>query len=427
MNAYICLPEKLYSGIESEKLKNVFHQNLDKYFFYYELEVCCTNNIANPQVIFMGEAKSDSYKDTIINKIVSLFQACFKDDSMDVDIKLNYSKFNPNFHPSTENAKSKEAPRMDRNDNETISEFDYDKLSLNYTAIEPRYSFEQVVLPPQVVENINNAIGIISVEHKVFDEWGLRAIVPEIGTALNFYGAPGTGKSMTAEAVAKKLGKKIIKATYADIESKYHGEGPKMVKAIFKAAEREDAVLFLDEADSLLSKRLTNVTDGSAQAINSMRSQLLISLENHKGLVIFASNLVINYDRAFLSRLINIEFIIPTENERVQIWNNHLKTDKVRIPLAADVDILSLAKDYDFCGREIKNSIKDACVKAALNGQDYVSQADFVYACNKIMNERNRVLASQDHTKTEVVQLTDSQRTALKESLQAQIDKNAVK
>ena len=60
MNAYICLPEKLYSGIEPEKLKNVFHQNLDKYFFYYELEVCCTNNIANSQVIFMGEAKSDS-------------------------------------------------------------------------------------------------------------------------------------------------------------------------------------------------------------------------------------------------------------------------------------------------------------------------------------------------------------------------------
>ena len=43
------------------------------------------------------------------------------------------------------------------------------------------------------------------------------------------------------------------------------------------------------------------------------------------------------------------------------------------------------------------------------------------------MNERNRVLASQDHTKTEVAQLTDSQRTAIKESLQAQISKNAVK
>ena len=50
-------------------------------------------------------------------------------------------------------------------------------------------------------------------------------------------------------------------------------------RVIFHAAERDDAVLFLDESDSLLSKRLTNVTDGSAQAINSIRSQLLICLE----------------------------------------------------------------------------------------------------------------------------------------------------
>ena len=70
---------------------------------------------------------------------------------------------------------------------------------------------------------------------------------------------------MTAEAVAKYLDTGISRAAYADIESKYHGEGPRMVKAIFKAAERENAVLFLDEADSLLSKRLTNVHDGSEE------------------------------------------------------------------------------------------------------------------------------------------------------------------
>lgn len=98
-----------------------------------------------------------------------------------------------------------------------------------------------------------------------------------------------------------------------------------MVKAIFRAAERENAILFLDESDSLLSKRLTNVSDGSAQAINSMRSQLLICLENFTGIVIFATNLVVNYDKAFLSRLINVEFTYPTEEERVAIWNIHLK------------------------------------------------------------------------------------------------------
>lgn len=90
----------------------------------------------------------------------------------------------------------------------------------------------------------------------MFDEWGLRSIIPNASSAISFYGPPGTGKSMAAEAIAENLGKKILRATYADIESKFHGEGPKMVKAIFRAAERDDAILFLDESDSLLSKRL---------------------------------------------------------------------------------------------------------------------------------------------------------------------------
>lgn len=425
MKAYICLPTKYYEGTDVEKLKKVFHQNIDKFFFYYELEVCCGNDLKIPQVIFMGDTKSSSAKDEAILTITTLFRACYKDDNLDVDIKINYSKFNPNFCPSSSQEDKQDSSNKNQKSGEATpsSEFDYEKLSFNYTAIEPRYSFDQVVLPKKVVEEINNAIGIINVEHKVFDEWGLRSIIPEIGTALNFYGAPGTGKSMTAEAVAHKLGKKIIKATYADIESKYIGEGPKMVKAIFKAAEREDAVLFLDEADSLLSKRLTNVSEGSGQAINSMRSQLLISLENHTGLVIFASNLVINYDKAFLSRLINIEFTNPSKEEREKIWNNHLKTDKVQIPLSSDVNISYLAEKYDFCGREIKNAVKDACVKAALNGQDSVSQVDFIYACDKILDEKNRVTNSLDHTKNDGVKLTPEQQEALKKSLQNELDK----
>lgn len=97
-----------------------------------------------------------------------------------------------------------------------------------------------------------------------------------------------------------------------------------------------------------------------------MRSQLLISLESFKGIVIFATNLVVNYDKAFLSRLINVEFINPTSVERKKIWWNHLKTDRVHVPLADDVDIDYLAENFELCGREIKNAVKNACVSAAL-------------------------------------------------------------
>ena len=231
---------------------------------------------------------------------------------------------------------------------------------------------------------------------------------------------------MTAEAIAHKLGKKILRATYADVESKFHGEGPKMVKAIFRAAERDDAVLFLDESDSLLSKRLTNVSDGSAQAINSMRSQLLISLESFKGIVIFATNLVVNYDKAFLSRLINIEFINPTSVERKQIWWNHLKSDKIRVPLADDVDFDYLAENYDLCGREIKNAVKNACVSAALRKKDIVCQKDFMDAAATAVEERIRVNSAKDQTKVGNETVSDEKKALLKDALQKKFDSGKI-
>ena len=276
------------------------------------------------------------------------------------------------------------------------------------------------------MEQIEEAIGILEVEAKVFDEWGLRAIIPEATSALSFYGPPGTGKTMAAEAIANKLGKKILRATYADVESKFHGEGPKMVKAIFRAAERDDAVLFLDESDSLLSKRLTNVSDGSAQAINSMRSQLLISLESFKGIVIFATNLVVNYDKAFLSRLINVEFINPTSVERKKIWWNHLKTDRVHVPLADDVDIDYLAENFELCGREIKNAVKNACVSAALRKKDIVCQQDFIDASMKLVEERTRVNMAKDQTKIGADPVSDERKILLKEALQKKIDSKKI-
>lgn len=281
-------------------------------------------------VYIMENAKFFGHDNDISADIINLTGSFFPSNKCQVN--LNYKAFDAEFNPCTaDNSKSqKTAKGSTSGEKKPSEEFDYEKLSANYHSEEPRYNFSQVILPEKVREQILEAVGTIEVESKVFDEWGLRSIIPNASSAISFYGPPGTGKSMAAEAIAQSLGKKILRATYADIESKYHGEGPKMVKAIFRAAERDDAVLFLDESDSLLSKRLTNVSDGSAQAINSMRSQLLICLEQFRGIVIFATNLVINYDKAFLSRLINIEFTVPDIEARKAIWHEHLKGPGLR-------------------------------------------------------------------------------------------------
>ncbi len=391
MKIYVCLPNELYANYSSFQKSKELTDLLNKYFDSFELEFAL-QNVGLVKVYAMPKPKFSSFSDELKNDLVRFFSV----DKSKLDLKTDYARLNPNFKPvSVSAARAKPA----KEEHSRSDELDYEKLSYNYVAEEPHFSFEQVILSKQTLHKIEHAIGIIEVEHKVFDEWGLRNIIPQASTALNFYGLPGTGKTMSAEAVASKLHKKIIKATYADIESKYLGEGPKMLKAIFLAAERQDAVLFLDEADSLLSKRLTNVSQGSEQSINSLRSQLLISLESFKGVVIFASNLVINYDKAFLSRLINIEFTMPDQDERLRIWENHLFNGKVRVPLSSDVDLPCLAEKYSFCGREIKNAVKNACIAAALNQKDFVSQNDFLAACEEINLEKTKVLNSTDHTK----------------------------
>jgi len=148
---------------------------------------------------------------------------------------------------------------------------------------------QHCIVPDTVKEELLSAIDVIRVEKQVFHDWGLKKIEPFPRTCLNFYGQPGTGKTLAAHAIAQILGRPILIASYAEIESKFHGDGPKNVQAIFYAAERDNAVLFIDEADSLLSKRLTEVTQGSEQAINSMRSQLFICLEGFRGIVVFTT------------------------------------------------------------------------------------------------------------------------------------------
>lgn len=350
------------------------------------------------------------FKNDVV-EIMSKFQKDFSKDNLITPVRNSNTSSNENR--DNKNSGSKK----------TEDEYDYESKSKQFEPEEPSYSFDRVILAEDTKNKIEESLSIVLCEQKVFNEWGLYEIQPHPSSCLSFYGPSGTGKTMAAEAVAQKLGKKILKVSYADVESKYHGEGPKMVKAIFLAAQNNDAILFFDEADSLLSKRLTNVTQGSEQAINSMRSQILICLEQFHGIVIFATNLVINYDKAFLTRLISVEFKLPDVEEREKIWKVHIKPQqdgkkhKLSIPLADDVNEKELAEKYDFVGREIRNAVIKSCVKAAMSGKEIVEQNDFIYGCDVIAKEKEELLKAKDFTKGSDSPLQDAIKKAISEKV----------
>lgn len=279
MKIYVCAPDGFFSHPKSlifqEKIRSAFLKNLRE--FYGRLDnsdiefwKSRTNFI---DVYVMGDAANKNsssarkIQDVIENCIADAFGSLEEFDSMNIEphinFKLGHHKINPDFHPdmlkpdkeqekvsyvAPDKAAAPQAQESRRDDDE-LKEFDYEYLSRNFQAEEPRYSFGRVILPASVMTQIKEALAIIKVEAKVFDEWGLRNIMPFATCAMSFYGPPGTGKSMAAEAIADHLGKKIIRAAYADITSKYKGQGQKMVKALFLAAEKQNAVLFIDESE----------------------------------------------------------------------------------------------------------------------------------------------------------------------------------
>jgi len=257
----------------------------------------------------------------------------------------------------------------------------------------PLYSLDQLVIENETLQEILYSIKTFEVKSIVFDDWGLRKMEPFPKIALNFHGEPGTGKTMAAHAIANELKKKIMAISYAEIESKYHGEGPKNVKDAFLKAKENDAILFIDEADSLLSKRLLNVTQGSEQAINSMRSQLLIEIENYEGIVIFATNFVQNYDKAFTTRIKNIEFKMPNEKIRKIIWSKYLLQS---IPKDGNINISKLARIKNICGRDIKNAIVGASIKAVVDKKQCLTYEYIENEIKYIISSKEKLLNNID-------------------------------
>ena len=95
----------------------------------------------------------------------------------------------------------------------------------------------------------------------------------------------------------------------------------------------------------------------------------------------------------------------------------------LRIPLSDDVDICELAEKYEFCGREIKNSVKDACVIAAIAGQETVTQANLIKAAEKTKVEYEKVLKAEDHTSSKP-KLSPEAAADVRQAMQKQIEQS---
>jgi len=226
-------------------------------------------------------------------------------------------------------------------------------------------TFADVILPPRTRAALDEALSLVKSHELIFTQWGLgERHSSGLGLAFNFAGPPGTGKTICAEAIATALGKKLLAVRYAEMESMWAGETPKNVAAVFRMASEEDAVLFFDEADAIASRRSTGATQGYQRESNTVVSVLLRELEAFNGVVIFATNLAVNFDPAFERRIrTHVLFEMPGVDEREKIWK--VQIHPLKTPLADDVDFRVLAEGYAVSGGDIKNAVLKAATMAA--------------------------------------------------------------
>ena len=271
---------------------------------------------------------------------------------------------------------------------------------------DPKFSLDDVALNDAVRGQLNTAIAAVKHKRKMAEEWGLADyIAGDRAIVLNFYGKPGTGKSMAAEAIAKELGKKVYRINYSELESKYVGETPKNIRKAFAIATKDNALLIFDEADSFLGKRLTSVTQSADYGVNITRSVLLMELEKFTGVVVFTTNLISNYDEAFKRRiLLSVYFDMPDEETRKQIWKLHIGK---KLPLTVGVNEGSLAKRYEgISGADIKDMVFFAALRAIEEGKKELDFSVFDYS-NASIKERYTNRETQQYSSIQEVTRED--------------------
>ena len=229
----------------------------------------------------------------------------------------------------------------------------------------PRRTFDDVVLPPATRRALDQALVHVTSHDLIFNRWGLGERHPTgLALAFNFAGPPGTGKTICAEAIANELRRRLLVVRYAEMESLWMGETPKNVAGVFRMARQENAVLLFDEADSIAARRSTSLDHGFLRESNTVVNVLLKELETFNGVVIFATNLAVNFDPAFERRIrTHVLFEMPGVDEREQIWRVQMHPRLT--PLASDVNFRLLAETYEASGGDIRNAVLKAAMAAA--------------------------------------------------------------
>lgn len=225
-------------------------------------------------------------------------------------------------------------------------------------------------------QEIREAVELPLTHSGLYEQIGID---PPRGVLL--YGAPGTGKTMLAKAVANHTTAAFIRVVGSEFVQKYLGEGPRMVRDVFRLArENAPAIIFIDEIDAIATKRFDAQT-GADREVQRILMELLNQMDGFDQYsnvkVIMCTNRADTLDPALLrpGRLDRkIEFPLPDRRQKRLIFQ--VVTGKMN--MADEVDLEEFVSRPDkISGAEIAAICQEAGMQAVRKNRYVVLQSDF--------------------------------------------------
>ena len=239
--------------------------------------------------------------------------------------------------------------------------------------VEPSALREVLIETPNVAWNDIGGLQEVKQELREAIEWPLKYsdVFEEAGAkppkGILLFGAPGTGKTLLAKAVAKESEANFIHVKGPALMNKFVGESEKGVREIFrKAKQTAPCVIFFDEIDALAPKRGSGITDShvSERVISQLLTEMDGLEELHGVIILAATNRIDIIDQALL-RPGRFDLLLqvppPDEEARLEI----LKIHTVKNPLAKDCFLQELVEETEgYTGAEIEAVCRDATMRA---------------------------------------------------------------
>ena len=250
----------------------------------------------------------------------------------------------------------------------------------------PDISYEDIGGLEDQLQEVRETVELPLLKPDLFKKVGIE---PPKGVLL--FGAPGTGKTLLAKAVAHETQATFIRIIGSELVQKFIGEGARLVREIFNLAkEKAPTILFIDELDAIGSQRLKIATSGDREVQRTLM-QLLSELDGFEQRgdvkIIGATNRIDILDPALLrpgrfDRL--IEFPIPDDTARNAIFRIHTRN----LNCEGDLNFRKLVELTEGAtGADIKAICTEAGMFAIRKESEMIIEQDFVDAVNKVMNK----------------------------------------